>query len=212
MGCVSSSQRSFPLGPHQRDEAGLPLGRNGVHWSRLRARGWETPLGLPEPSSRYRTRKLSSWVSQDLSRPMVSKPSGKRFLRVPRSLACPSSAAVFPGLAILSGIFDALGLKRMETSKCAARGLLWDLAGEGAPMPGEHGANLRERFHIVKPRPSACSAGLSVRGPKAWNLKGASAADLLRWAGALHELGMDVARVSHKHGAYLLTHMVGGVL
>ena len=221
MGCVSASQRFFP--------PGSPPTAQGMKKARLaarqemesieaayRARGWDDALGASGTIL-----AVQDAQAELLGAPGPITPEGLEALReavlagtlltgVPKQ-----RAAVFPGgLAILSGVFDALGLKRMDTSKSALReGLLWDLAGRKGNADAREStvANLRERFHIDQAqaqRVQRLSLRLLAATAEAWDLKGASAADLLRWAGALHELGMDVAHSQyHKHGAYLLTHM-----
>ena len=221
MGCVSSSQRFFPHGspPTAQSMKKARLAARQEMESigaAYRARGWDNALGASGTIL-----AVQDAQAELLGVPGPITPDGLEALReavlagTPLTGVPKQRAAVFPGgLAILSGIFDALGLKSMETSKSALReGLLWDLAGRKGNADAREStvANLRERFHIDQAqaqRVQRLSLRLLTAVAKAWNLKGASAADLLRWAGALHELGMDVAHSQHhKHGAYLLTHM-----
>lgn len=221
MGCVSASQRYFP--------PGVPITAQAMKKAQLAARqemeaietayrdrGWDDAigasgtilavqqtqaalLGTPGPITRDGLEALRDAVLA--SAPLVGLPKQR--------------AAVFPGgLAILSGVFDALGLARMETSKSALReGLLWDLAGRKGNADAREStvASLRERFHIDQSqaqRVQRQSLRLLSAAADAWGLSARNAGELLRWAGALHEIGMDIAHSQyHKHGAYLLTHM-----
>jgi len=221
MGCVSASQRLFPPGatPTAQSMKKARLAARQEMESieaAYRARGWDDALGASGTILAVQDAQAGLFgtrgpiTAEGLEALREALLAGTPLTGVPKQ-----RAAVFPGgLAILSGVFDALGLKRMETSKSALReGLLWDLAGRKGNADAREStvANLRERFHIDQAqaqRVQRLSLRLLAAAADAWDLKGTSTADLLRWAGALHELGMDVAHSQyHKHGAYLLTHM-----
>ncbi len=114
------------------------------------------------------------------------------------------------GVAIMSGVFDELGLDRMTVAEGALRdGVLWDLLGR------VHHRDIREvtveqfvrRYHVDLVQ-SQRVAGL------AHELLGklddgarelAALADFLDWAAKLHEIGISIAQGAyHKHSAYIL--------
>ena len=114
------------------------------------------------------------------------------------------------GVAVLSGIFDELDLKRMTVAEGALRdGVLWDLLGR------VHHRDIREvtveqfsrRYHLDGPQGKRV-AGLaqSLRAQLADDDPGlAELADFLDWAAKLHEIGMSIAQGAyHKHSAYIL--------
>lgn len=123
-------------------------------------------------------------------------------------------AAIFPsGVAILTGIFEQLGIERMEFSSGALReGVLYDLVGRFAHE------DVRERSIVAmmkRHRVDSAQAqrvhdtalDLHAQLSKSWQLASDILTDTLRWAAQLHEVGFAVSHAQfHKHGAYLLTH------
>ncbi|MGB0407177.1 MAG: exopolyphosphatase, partial [Pseudomonadales bacterium] len=136
MGCVSASQRFFPPGTAPTAQ-GMKKARLAARQemesieAAYRARGWDDALGASGTIL-----AVQDAQAELLGAPGPITPEGLEALReavlagTPLTGVPKQRAAVFPGgLAILSGVFDALGLKRMDTSKSALReGLLWDLA------------------------------------------------------------------------------------
>jgi exopolyphosphatase/guanosine-5'-triphosphate,3'-diphosphate pyrophosphatase len=114
------------------------------------------------------------------------------------------------GVAIMSGVFDELGLEEMTVAEGALRdGVLWDLLGR------VHHRDIREvtveqfvhRYHvdIVQSRRVATLAHelLKQLDDKAGELM--PLADFLDWAAKLHEIGISIAQGAyHKHSAYIL--------
>jgi exopolyphosphatase/guanosine-5'-triphosphate,3'-diphosphate pyrophosphatase len=114
------------------------------------------------------------------------------------------------GVAIMSGVFDELGLEEMTVAEGALRdGVLWDLLGR------VHHRDIREvtveqfvhRYHvdIVQAQRVAALAQELLR-----QLDGGAGdlvplADFLEWAARLHEIGISIAQGAyHKHSAYIL--------
>ena len=124
-------------------------------------------------------------------------------------------SAVFPGgVAILTAIFDALGIDEMITSTGALReGLLQDLVGRvhqhdvrDATIDDLAGRYHVDRTHARRVRDTARS--LLAQTATKWQLTSAEAALTLGWAAELHEIGMDISHSQyHKHGGYLLQNM-----
>jgi exopolyphosphatase / guanosine-5'-triphosphate,3'-diphosphate pyrophosphatase len=119
---------------------------------------------------------------------------------------------VFPGgLAILQGIFNALGLEEMKVADGALReGLLYDMIGRYT----DEDARVRSvrsfaaRFHVdvgQADRVEATAVAFLQQVAAPWGLEEPLAENALRWAARLHEIGLDISHSSyHKHGAYLL--------
>ncbi len=121
---------------------------------------------------------------------------------------------VFPGgLAILTALLEELEIPRLIPSEYALReGVIHDLAGRF------HHHDIRnatitafQQQYRVDTAQSERIAALAVRwldqvrDHVRWDYR--EAADLLRWAAQLHEIGLSVAHGGyHKHGAYILTH------
>lgn len=120
-------------------------------------------------------------------------------------------APVFAGgVAILTAVFEALQIERMEVSSGALReGVLRDLLGR---LHGEDArADAVERLamrnavdiHQVK-RVEATALEIYAAVRDTWHLPELGA-HLLSWAAWLHEAGLAIAHSSyHKHGAYIV--------
>ncbi len=122
---------------------------------------------------------------------------------------------VFPGgVAILLGIFHVLGIEHMRVSPSALReGLLYDLLGriQHEDVREQTVDGLVDRYSIDRAqsyRVFMTAKDLWQRIGDDWDLAGEDRERLLRWAGALHEMGRAIAHSQyHKHGGYLLTHL-----
>jgi len=115
------------------------------------------------------------------------------------------------GTAIMSAVFDELGLKRMTVAEGALRqGVLWDLLGRS------HHRDIREvtieqfahRYRVDQAQAARVGRLAStlldeIDTDKEEGL-GARRKDL-DWAARLHEIGMSIAQGAyHKHSAYIL--------
>ncbi|MGZ5583784.1 MAG: Ppx/GppA phosphatase family protein, partial [Usitatibacter sp.] len=114
------------------------------------------------------------------------------------------------GVAIMSGVFDELGLREMTVAEGALRdGVLWDLLGR------VHHRDIREvtvdqfvrRYHVdlaQSQRVAALAQALARDlGDKGADLAGV--AEFLDWGVRLHEIGMSISQGAyHKHSAYIL--------
>ncbi len=126
----------------------------------------------------------------------------------------PDRRSVFPsGLAILTAIFDQLGVDDVQFSDGALReGVLYDLLGRSEPenvaersikaLMSRYGV---DRDQAERVQQSALQAFDQVE--KAWGLENSKNREVLRWAAMVHEVGLAISHSGfHKHGAYLLTH------
>ena len=124
-------------------------------------------------------------------------------------------APVFPGgVAILSAVFEALGIERMRVSTGALReGLLYDLIGRvhREDIRSQTIARLLDRYHIDSEqaqRISETALALLEQCAQAWDIDAEEHRLLLHWAGLVHEIGLTISHVQyHKHGAYLLSNL-----
>jgi exopolyphosphatase/guanosine-5'-triphosphate,3'-diphosphate pyrophosphatase len=115
------------------------------------------------------------------------------------------------GLAILVEAFEMLGIESLRVADGALReGLLYDLLGrltsEDARVRSVR--SMEGRFHVdatQADRVEATALGLLRQVREPWGLEEPLAELALRWAGRLHEIGLDIAHAQyHRHGAYLL--------
>jgi len=119
---------------------------------------------------------------------------------------------VVPGVAIISGIFDALGIERMATSPGALReGVIYDMMGRLAheDVRERSVTSMMRRAEVDSQNAEQVEAmAMLLFGAAAedWQLDGTDR-DLLCWAARLHEVGLSIAHTQfHKHGQYLIEH------
>ena len=115
------------------------------------------------------------------------------------------------GVAILSAVFERLGIDEMWVSPTALReGLLYDMLGriQDEDPRDRTIAMLCDRYSIDQAhadRVQATALGLLGQVVDDWDLRSADAAHALAWAAQLHEIGLAVNYTGHhKHGAYLV--------
>lgn len=120
--------------------------------------------------------------------------------------------AVIPGgLAVLVACFRSLNIESMSVSHNALReGVIVDLSGEALNKHVRHNAvsEMQRRFQIDNDqaqRVTSTADYLFQRLKKPWKLNQKRDFPALRWATALHEIGLSVSHAQyHKHGDYLL--------
>jgi exopolyphosphatase/guanosine-5'-triphosphate,3'-diphosphate pyrophosphatase len=115
------------------------------------------------------------------------------------------------GFAILSAVFERLGIDDMWVSPTALReGLLYDMLGRlQHEDPRDRTIEmLCKRYSIDEAhadRVQATALGLLGQVVDDWDLRSEDAAHALAWAAQLHEIGLAVNYTGHhKHGAYLV--------
>jgi exopolyphosphatase / guanosine-5'-triphosphate,3'-diphosphate pyrophosphatase len=222
MGCVSSSECFFPGGV---------ITERAFREARLFARrelqpvrepflqeGWQQAVGTSGTiRATGRLLRLLGVTAGEITRPgldllrdrLVSAGNVEKH-DLPGLSA--QRAPVYPGgLAVLTEVFDALGLESMLPAEGALReGLLWDLVGrltdEDARDRSVRG--FQQRFHVETAqagRVEATALALLARLAENWSLADPECAELLGWAARLHEVGLDIAHAQHQlHAAYLL--------
>jgi exopolyphosphatase / guanosine-5'-triphosphate,3'-diphosphate pyrophosphatase len=220
MGCVSMWQSHFPDGritakAMRRAETAARLELQPVE-AQFR-NGWHAAYGSSGTiRSIGAVVRAAGWSEQDITpaalanlRETVLKCGHVGRLHLPG--LNDDRAPVFPGgVAILTAVFDALGIERLRVSDSALReGLLYDLLGR---LRHE---DVRERtigalsalYHVDKiqaARVETTARECFAQVAADWKLTDDDAA-LLSWAARLHEMGLAVAHTQyHKHGAYLV--------
>jgi exopolyphosphatase/guanosine-5'-triphosphate,3'-diphosphate pyrophosphatase len=125
----------------------------------------------------------------------------------------PDRGPVLPGgVAILTAVFETLGISHMRGSNQALReGLLYDLVGrlqhQDVREATVQSAMQRWNLDIEHARNVTSTViNLFNQVKEDWNLKGEHG-DILVWAAQLHEIGLQISHGAyHKRGAYILTH------
>lgn len=134
---------------------------------------------------------------------------------IPSSLVSSKRAEVFPGgLAILIALFQGLEIEEMSVSEGALReGIVHDLLGRvhDQDIREKSVVDLMNRFHVDEyhaDRVVDTALRFLDQVSTAWDIGTEEERSLLRWAGLLHEIGLDISHSSyHKHGGYLLEHL-----
>ncbi|MFZ2268637.1 MAG: exopolyphosphatase [Azonexus sp.] len=115
------------------------------------------------------------------------------------------------GVAIMSAIFEELGIERMTYADGALRlGVLYDLLGRfhHHDMRDSTVAQFRRRYQVEADQAERVEAtALSALTQLSEGSPGEIDVQFLSWATRLHEIGISVAHNAyHKHGAYILTY------
>jgi len=117
------------------------------------------------------------------------------------------------GLAIAQGVLEELNIEQLELSEAALReGLMVDLFGRlrEADIRPESVRHLGERFHIdaaQSARVVETAESIFSQVRKQWQLSRKRDLPFLRWAAAIHEIGLSISHTGyHRHGAYLIEH------
>jgi len=119
---------------------------------------------------------------------------------------------VFPGgVAIMSAIFEELGIERMTYADGALRlGVLYDLLGRfhHHDMRDSTVAQFRRRYQVEGDQVARVEATALAALTQLYDgAPGEADVQFLAWACRLHEIGISVAHNAyHKHGAYILTY------
>ncbi|WP_316365043.1 exopolyphosphatase [Candidatus Thiodiazotropha sp. CDECU1] len=115
------------------------------------------------------------------------------------------------GLAVLSAVFEQIGIEHMEVSSEALReGLIYDMVGRGQEEDARERTlkTLMRRYDADEDqveRVKATALALHEQAKRAWNLEEPRYEAMLSWAAKVHEIGLTVSHSQfQKHGAYLL--------
>jgi exopolyphosphatase/guanosine-5'-triphosphate,3'-diphosphate pyrophosphatase len=116
------------------------------------------------------------------------------------------------GVAVLSSLFNSLGIKELHVSNFALReGLLYELIGEISRTDVRETTieSLQQRFSVdIAQAKQVTNLAMRLFSQIAsdWKLDERQDAKLLRWAAATHEIGLSLSHNSfHKHSAYILS-------
>jgi exopolyphosphatase/guanosine-5'-triphosphate,3'-diphosphate pyrophosphatase len=223
MGCVSYSLRFFPDGridkgrmraaelAARQELAGLVRAYRAAGWDEAvassgTARSLENILRENGLAAEGLTREGLERLRAILVKHEKADPERIAGLR-------PNRAPVLPGgLAIMSAVFDELGVDAMKVSDAALRhGVLYDLLGrvEHHDMREATVAQFVRRYHIDAAQAERVRAlALTVYDALTPGAERDEDADrlLLGWAARLAEIGLSIAHAQyHKHSAYVLS-------
>jgi exopolyphosphatase/guanosine-5'-triphosphate,3'-diphosphate pyrophosphatase len=224
IGCVGASMRYFPDGKlgakaWRRAETAARLEVKPVE-AQFRARGWHSSYGASGTIRAIAAViQAQGWDAaggitlESLYRLRDALLTAKSLESLKLSGLSAERAPVFPGgVAILTALFEALPIERLEVSEGALReGLLHDLLGRlrEQDVRARTIAALSERYHVdlaQAERVARTAQQCFLQTAPAWEI-GEDYQHALGWAARLHEIGLAIAHNKyHKHGAYLAQH------
>jgi exopolyphosphatase / guanosine-5'-triphosphate,3'-diphosphate pyrophosphatase len=224
LGCVVHTQRYFADGVITR--ARMRKARLAARVEleflerRYRQAGWDLAIGASGTiRGTWRVMMSQGWCEQAITREGLEKvielvTTRGHVDQIDFEALREDRRPVFAGgLAVLAGVFDTLGIERMETSERALReGVLYDLIGRlsNRDVRGDAVNAIATRFGVDQ-RQAADIERTALRlldqVTATWKLDARSSASLLRWAARLHEIGLTIAHAGyHKHSEYILRH------
>ena len=222
LGCVTHTARHFGDGVITR--AGMRKARLAARVEmeflehRYRRNGWDIALGASGTvRGIWRVMKAQGWTEDLITRDGLEKTvamtvDAGAVSRIDFPGLREDRRPVFAGgLAVLSGVFDALDLKAMQTSDQALReGVVYDLLGRLADrdVRSRSVAALAQRY-AVDPKQARSvertALRLFERAADPWSLDRIVGSRLLTWAAQLHEIGLAIAHDGYqRHGEYIL--------
>lgn len=222
VGCVVLSQRWFPTGEVSRRNFDRAYAAACAAFDSMarayRERGWDYAVGTSGTSKALIQIAQSEFGAEALDRNGLSRlldalvEAGHPDHLQVEGLKPERRPVLAGGLAVMTAMFDSLGVKRLDYCSGALRhGVLHDLLGRGAAsdprnrfvgqMMERHGVDLQQARRV---RDTALALFDQVaRGAQE---EITYRRQLLEWAAMLAECGMSISHVSfHKHTAYILT-------
>src|SRR6478609_7207497 len=223
MGCVSFSLKYFPDG--RIEKSGMKAAETAARQElagivrTYRAEGWEEAVASSGTArSIENILRENELAEEGITRDGLEKLRSlliKSEKADPDKIAGlrPNRAPVLPGgVAIMTAVFDELGIERMAVSEGALRhGVLYDLLGrvQHRDMREATVAQFMRRYH-VDPAQAERVKNLSLIIYDGL-MPGADREDdadrlMLEWAARLAEIGLSIAHAQyHKHSAYVLS-------
>ncbi len=221
MGCVSYARNCFPNGVISRDNYRLAYDHARLLLAPIRheyhASHWQDCVGS-SGTLRAIDALLSQhgWCDQGIDRAGLRKLEDKllEFGTMDdielEGLALQRRNVILPGVAIISALFDVLGIEHMRTSSGALReGVIYDLMGRLTHEDvRERTVNaLMQRYTVDSDTVKIVERRARVffaTARQAWQLDTPDW-ELLRWAAHTHEIGKAIAHKHfNRHSAYVL--------
>lgn len=222
MGCVSMTRNYFAdgsIGERAMKQAITSAGIE-VHPLRVRYRqlGWDEAVGSSGTiKSIGKVVQAAGWCDTGISRTALTK-LRKALIKAGHvdklkldGLSDDRRPVTPGGVAVLSAVFDGLGIEHMAVSDEALReGLLYEMLGQirHEDVRDRTVQSLMQRFDVdaeQAARVRSTALGLLDQVAEACSLTNPEDRQVLGWAAQLHELGLAIAHSGHhKHGAYVL--------
>ena len=221
VGCVSITKRFFPGGEVDKDSFARAYyaARDALAPAALayRSRGWSYAVGTSGTAKALAQLAQAGLGSETLTRDallqiewLLIKAGNADRLRM-EGLRPERRPVLAGGLAVMSAVFDELGVDEMRYCPAALRqGVLYDLLGRvaGTDMREITVGQMMHRYAIDSPqarRVADTAVALFDQAARGATEVLAHRRALLRWAAQLAEIGLTIAHDGyHKHSAYIL--------
>ncbi|MDG2459759.1 MAG: Ppx/GppA phosphatase family protein [Luminiphilus sp.] len=221
LGCVSYGETFFPGGGIDRERFDAAYHRARIEVSHIRrnyhSEQWQEAVGSSGTLRAIEALIVTAgWRESGIDRESLNRLRRTllAFERVEdidlEGLSDTRKGVVTAGLAIAMGIFDGLQIQEMRTSSGALReGVIYDLIGRFSheDVRNRTIVAMQRRYSVDQTVANLVThrVGLLATATQSdWHLA-EEEVDLLKWAGALHELGIAVSQKNYsQHSAYLV--------
>ena len=221
MGCVSFGEAFFPDGDITRERFDAAYHRARIEVSHIRRnyrrQMWHEAVGSSGTLRAIETLiSTAGWRESGIDRPSLTE-LRKQLLAFRHieeidlpGLSESRKGVVVAGLAITMGLFDGLQVQEMRTSSGALReGVIYDLIGRFTheDVRNRSISAMQKRYSVDQRIADLVSERVALFAEatrNSWGLDGTDV-DLLKWAGALHEIGTAISQKNYsQHSAYLV--------
>ena len=221
MGCVSYGEAFFPDGEITRERFDAAYHRARIEVSHIR-RNYHREMWQEAVGSSGTLRAIEAlittagWRESGIDRPSLTELRQQllAFRHIEEidlpGLSETRKGVVTAGLAITMGIFDGLQVQEMRTSGGALReGVIYDLIGRFSheDVRNRSISAMQQRYSVDQRVANLVAERVTLLADatrRNWALEDTDIA-LLKWAGALHEIGIAISQKSYsQHSAYLV--------
>jgi len=221
MGCVSYGEAFFPDGEITRERFDAAYHRARIEVSHIR-RNYHREMWQEAVGSSGTLRAIEAlittagWRESGIDRPSLTELRQQllAFRHIEEidlpGLSETRKGVVTAGLAITMGIFDGLQVQEMRTSAGALReGVIYDLIGRFSheDVRNRSISAMQQRYSVDQRVANLVAERVTLLAEATrhnWGLEDTDI-ELLKWAGALHEIGIAISQKSYsQHSAYLV--------
>ena len=221
MGCVSYGEAFFPDGEITRERFDAAYHRARIEVSHIR-RNYHREMWQEAVGSSGTLRAIEAlittagWREAGIDRPSLTELRQQlmAFRHIEEidlpGLSETRKGVVTAGLAITMGIFDGLQVQEMRTSVGALReGVIYDLIGRFSheDVRNRSISAMQQRYSVDQRVANLVAERVTLLAEatrRSWALEETDI-ELLKWAGALHEIGIAISQKSYsQHSAYLV--------
>lgn len=222
MGCVSISRRFFPDGKITAQSMHIAKLACGVEIrpvrNEFRDGDWIRAIGSSGSIKSIRNVVIEQgWSESGITRDSLEQLS--RYLIEAgavddislKGLSEERKPVFAGGVAVLSAVFEHIGIKQMDVSSEALReGLIYDMIGRNQDEDARELTmkTLINRYNVDQAqsqRIEETALNLLQQTKRSWRLEAPKYSAMLSWAAKLHEIGLTVSHSQfQKHGAYLI--------